>query len=209
VLRTSPKMDELVAEDALPYGERPLWPYTVGALSAIRVPARCLRRLRWCRRSWGCDWKWLAPSARPSWSMNCSIPPAAIRPFPRATGSSAVSALLSRARLGLVVLQPEPNYVGAVATKMYEYLAVGIPTVASDFLSQSIPDGVGVIPVDPLDPSAIAEAVEWLLRNPAEAEAIGERGRALVRSSRSWESQVPNLLELYASLVTTSSVTRD
>jgi glycosyltransferase involved in cell wall biosynthesis len=113
---------------------------------------------------------------------------------------SGIAALLGRARIGLLVLHPLPSYLEAYPLKLFEYLAAGLPVVASDFplwrelVGQS---GCGLL-VDPLDPTAIAAAIAWLLEHPAEAEEIGERGRALARERYNWETQAPKLLDLYA-----------
>ena len=108
--------------------------------------------------------------------------------------------LLSSARVGLMVYHPASDeYIYAQPTKLFEYMAAGIPVVASDFPSWRTfvdVEGCGIL-VDPLDPKKIAEAVEWLLVHPVEAERMGQRGRQAVLREYNWESQADKLLRLY------------
>lgn len=113
-----------------------------------------------------------------------------------------VGRLLGSAKVGLVLLHPERNYLVAYATKMFEYMAAGIPVIASDFplwrriVTQA---GCGLL-VDPLDPHQIKEAITYLLEHSEEAEAMGERGRQAIRDSFNWETEASKLIELYDSL---------
>jgi glycosyltransferase involved in cell wall biosynthesis len=110
-----------------------------------------------------------------------------------------VQELLADARAGLVVLHPEPNYVDAQPTKLFEYMAASLPIVASDFprwraiVGES---GCGYV-VDPCDVGAIADAIDCILREPVEEEAMGARGRAHVELSFSWATELSKLLMLY------------
>ena len=116
---------------------------------------------------------------------------------------SGVLEALRRARVGLVVLHPPPNYLVSLPIKLFEYQAAGLPVVASDFpLWRRLVEesGCGLL-VDPLDPEAIAEAVAYLLDHPDEAAAMGERGRAAVEARYNWEAEAGNLQALYARLV--------
>jgi glycosyltransferase involved in cell wall biosynthesis len=109
---------------------------------------------------------------------------------------------LARARVGLVLLYPLPNHVEAMPNKLWEYMAAGLPVVASDFphwraLFERI--GCGLL-VDPMDPRSIAGAVEYLLTHPDEAEAMGRRGREAVEREFNWQGQGERLLALYDDL---------
>lgn len=115
-----------------------------------------------------------------------------------------VAALLGNVRAGLVLLHPEPNYVEAYPNKMFEYMAAGLPVIASDFpLWREIvapPVNAGLL-VDPLDPRAIAQAMEWMLEHPEEAEAMGRRGRRAVEQRFNWQAEEEKLVKLYQRLL--------
>ena len=117
-------------------------------------------------------------------------------------GRKEVAALLSEVRAGLVVLHPLPNYVDAQPIKMFEYMAAGLPVIASDFpLWRQIVDGAGCgLLVDPLRLESIAEAMEWILDHPDEAEEMGRRGRVAIEQKYNWECESRKLLELYGEL---------
>jgi hypothetical protein len=85
---------------------------------------------------------------------------------------------------------------------MFEYMAAGIPVIASDFpLWRSIVMGAGCgLLVNPRDPSSIAKAISYLLTHDAEAEAMGKRGRAAVKLQYNWNTEERKLLNFYASL---------
>ncbi len=114
-----------------------------------------------------------------------------------------VADLLSKARIGLVLLHPTLNYMDAFPIKMFEYMAAGIPVVASNFpLWRKIVSEIGCgLVVDPLNPQAIADAVQWLLAHPVEAELMGKRGQDAVIKKYNWHTEAQNLLDVYQSLV--------
>ena len=68
---------------------------------------------------------------------------------------------IDRARVGIVLNHPTVNYVDAYSTKMFEYMARGVPVVCSNFpLWEDIVVGADCgIAVDPRSPRAIAEAI--------------------------------------------------
>ena len=111
----------------------------------------------------------------------------------------AVAELLGSAAVGLAVFQPLDNYTRAYPTKLFEYMAAGIPVVASDFpmYRDVIVDNDAGILVDPTDASAVARAIEELLDDPARAAEMGERGRQAVIAQYNWQSESTKLVAFY------------
>lgn len=80
--------------------------------------------------------------------------------------------------------------------KVYEYLAAGLPVVAS---------GVGQLPellsdlgtlVPPSDPAALAAALDKLATDPKLRAELGARGRKQAESRHSWSGVVDRILDL-------------
>jgi len=110
-----------------------------------------------------------------------------------------VSKVLRQSMAGLVTFLPKPNHINAQPNKMFEYMSAGIPVIASDFpLWREIIDGnnCGLL-VDPLDPAAIAKAIDYLVENPGDAQRMGENGRKAVEVRYNWESEEKKLLRFY------------
>jgi glycosyltransferase involved in cell wall biosynthesis len=110
---------------------------------------------------------------------------------------------LANADVGLVCLHPEPRFMVAWPVKLFEYMAAGLPVVASNFpLWKEIVEGNRCgITVDPLDPKAIAQAIEYLLTHPEEARQMGENGRRAVEEKYNWEREKEKFLKLYEELL--------
>jgi glycosyltransferase involved in cell wall biosynthesis len=104
---------------------------------------------------------------------------------------------------GLVTFHPAPNHVNAQPNKMFEYMAAGIAVIASDFPAWReviVGSGTGLC-VDPLDPAAIATAINALAADPATAETMGQAGRQLVETTHNWANEETKLLALYDELL--------
>ena len=114
-----------------------------------------------------------------------------------------INELLSRARIGLVLYHPTPNHVRAGPHKLFECMAAGMPVIASDFPSwQRVIQGneCGFV-VNPLDPRAIANSIEFILTHPAEADQMGRNARLAAEKYYNWDFEARKLLDLYSRLV--------
>lgn len=110
-----------------------------------------------------------------------------------------IKILLAHSRAGLVTLQPVKNYIDALPVKMFEYMAAGIPVIASDFpLWREIVLGnqCGIC-INPKDPKDIGEAIQYLIDHPDEAEKLGKNGRLAVEKKYNWSSEELKLITLY------------
>jgi len=103
---------------------------------------------------------------------------------------------------GLVLFHPEKNWIVSGPLKLFEYMSAGLPVLVSNFpLWKQVVEGnrCGIC-VDPLDVNAISAALRWFCDNPAEARAMGERGRAAIRNKFNWEREVEALEAFYAKM---------
>ena len=114
-----------------------------------------------------------------------------------------VAELLGKTRAGLVLFHPARNHTDAQPNKIFEYMAAGIPLIGSNFpLWKEIieQEQVGLC-VDPTDAHAVAKAMQKILDDPTEADAMGQRGRQAVETKFSWDAESQKLLDLYARLL--------
>jgi glycosyltransferase involved in cell wall biosynthesis len=113
-----------------------------------------------------------------------------------------IAQLLANALAGMVVLHPMPTFRHSLPIKLFEYMAAGLPVIASDFpLWRKIIDEArcGLL-VNPLDTKKIAEAMQWILDHPDEARSMGQRGRDIVQQKFNWENEASELLNFYERL---------
>jgi glycosyltransferase involved in cell wall biosynthesis len=132
--------------------------------------------------------------ALPGWSRVDDLGP---------VGRAEMAEVFTRAAAGVVVFAPLANHVRAQPTKLFEYMAAGLPVIASDFpLWRDIVEGSGCgICVDPLDPDALAGAIRWIVAHPREARKLGENGRRAVARTYNWEHEGRKLTALYQRLL--------
>lgn len=100
---------------------------------------------------------------------------------------------------GLVTLHPLINYLDALPVKMFEYMAAGLPVIASDFplWRQIVETNRCGMCVDPLDPEAIARAVDYLISHPDEAALMGQNGKTAVEQKFNWLIEEKKLVDWY------------
>lgn len=104
---------------------------------------------------------------------------------------------------GLALFPPSEHYRKKELTKFFEYMAVGLPMIVSDFTPwrRFVEEhGVG-ISVDATDVGAVMNAIRWLQAHPAEGKAMGERGQQLIREELNWQLEGRKLIEFYGDLL--------
>jgi len=113
---------------------------------------------------------------------------------------SGIKATLHESMMGLVTLHPTINYLDALPVKMFEYMAAGLPVIASDFplWSGIVESNECGLCVDPLDPKAISDAIDYMISHPREAEQMGRNGRSAVFQKYNWSSEEKKLLDFYS-----------
>ncbi|MDR6225551.1 glycosyltransferase family 4 protein [Desmospora profundinema] len=116
-----------------------------------------------------------------------------------------VQSWLLSGSVGLVCLHPVENYRESLPIKLFEYMAAGLPVVATDFpLWRGILEDSGAgVTVDPLDPVAMARQVAALLQDPDRRRYMGEQGRKAFSDVYNWCAEEKKLVRLYQELTET------
>jgi len=96
-----------------------------------------------------------------------------------------------------------PSKAEGLPNAVLEYLAAGLPTVASRVggNAEIVQDGKTGLLVPPDHPSALAEALLRLLRDPGFAVNLGSHGRDYVTSEFSFRRMIENTDQLYTELL--------
>lgn len=106
---------------------------------------------------------------------------------------------ISRCSLGAALLYPSPNFIDSYPTKLFEYMALGIPVMVSDFpINRKIivESGCGML-VNPEDGEAVKEIIRFFYENRIESQLMGEKGKKYVSDHFNWDAEFLKLLELY------------
>ena len=113
-----------------------------------------------------------------------------------------VHQVMAQSMAGLVTLHPQENYLDALPVKMFEYMAAGIPVIASDFplWRKIIGDSACGLCVDPMNPAAIAGAIDYLITHPEHARKMGMNGRHAAMETYNWRTESRKMLDFYDNL---------
>jgi glycosyltransferase involved in cell wall biosynthesis len=111
-------------------------------------------------------------------------------------------AISRNAAVGMCIIQPMKNSVGSYPTKMFEYMAIGLPQVTSDFpLYRSVVEenDVGIC-VNPSNPSEIAAAILSVLQHLEQAENMQQNGLQAAHKYP-WSGEMEKVYSLYSRLL--------
>lgn len=113
---------------------------------------------------------------------------------------------LARADLGIECFKSAPNSVFSLPTKVFEYMATGLPVLCSDLpgLKSVVETSQCGICVDETDPGKIAEQIKFFINNPELRKQMGKNGKRMVLEKYNWEKESEKLLQLYSNLFETS-----
>jgi glycosyltransferase involved in cell wall biosynthesis len=103
----------------------------------------------------------------------------------------------------LLLFLPLEGSTNIYPIKLFEYMAAGIPVVASNFpLWKKIIEkhNCGIC-VDPNDIEAISQAIQNLINHPDDAVQMGANGRQAVEENYTWPSEEKKLILLYKQII--------
>lgn len=113
--------------------------------------------------------------------------------------------LLNECGIGTCTLLDVGQYshIDVLPTKIYEYMLASKPIVMSKFpylVEFNNKYNIGIC-VDPANPKAIADALEYLITHPTQSKEMGENGHKAIISKFNWKIQEVKLLNLYKELL--------
>lgn len=112
--------------------------------------------------------------------------------------------LVAQCMIGVALLLPEPNFTSSLPTKMFEYMALGLPVVVSAFpLWEEIvhTHHVGAS-IDPTDTEGVADLVLHWLTNPDYYRELSDNARRAARRY-SWETESTTLHKFVSEILAT------
>ena len=114
-----------------------------------------------------------------------------------------VKEIFSKSVAGVVTFLPLPNHIEAQPNKMFEYMSAELPLIGSNFpLWKDIIEGNNCgLCVDPIQPRAIADAINTLIDNTDLAQQMGQAGKKAVLSQYNWNIEQKKLLQVYEELI--------
>lgn len=187
-------------DDGQPYLERPMQVLYAGGITAVRGIREMVQAMALLPQERQARFLLLGDFLNPALlSEVADLPGWSQTRYLGWQSREAMREWLDEVRVGLVLYHPDASHVEAYPNKMFEYMAAGLPVVASDFplWRQILDETGGGLAADPLDPASIASAIDYLLTHPEEAQEMGRRGHAAVHSRFNWEAEADKLIALY------------
>ena len=118
--------------------------------------------------------------------------------------SESIGQRLQQVKLGLIPFEKNPKFEKMfIPTKLLEYMASGMPIIASDFPSNRRfveKYSLGKL-VPPGDVDAFVDAILNQLDNPEDSIQISHRGVEIVRKNYQWENEAKKLIHFYQKLL--------
>ena len=110
---------------------------------------------------------------------------------------------LSKCSVGWIPWQDYPKNQKNIPTKLFEYMAYGLPVVSSDLRSTRpyVINGENGICVPPNDISSHAEAILHLMESPQKAMKMGLCGQKMVYDKWNWDNEENKLWSLYSQII--------
>jgi glycosyltransferase involved in cell wall biosynthesis len=117
---------------------------------------------------------------------------------------SDIPVLLQECKVGLVGLLDLPKFHRNIATKMFEYMASGIPVVSSDLPPERrfIMDGQTGLFFQPGNSIAMADVIHGILNDPGRGQQMSKNARDhMIRENYFAEGEIEQLAGFYSRLL--------
>jgi len=104
--------------------------------------------------------------------------------------------------IGMCIIHPMSNSIESYPTKLFEYMAVGLPMIASHFpLYKTVVEGNECgYTADPKNPAEILEQI-IAITNSEKRKEMAENGQNAVENKYNWQNEESNLMKLYTHIL--------
>ena len=104
---------------------------------------------------------------------------------------------------GIALLKPVADYPESYTTKLFEYMALCLPVITSDFplYKKVVEHSECGFCISPYDAGELFEKIVWLTENRDEGRKMGINGRNAVEKYYNWAQEEIKLLSFYTHLL--------
>lgn len=116
-----------------------------------------------------------------------------------------IANVLKTSGIGASTLRDVGQYfeIDTLPTKVYEYMALGLPVLISDtgYAKKLLSKDKFGVSTNPEDPEDMARNIKELISNPTASENMGKVGKQLVKTRFNWQEEEKKLIKLYNELL--------
>ena len=111
--------------------------------------------------------------------------------------------LARNADVGMITLHPTPNHLSTSPVKLFEYMALGLPVIASDFPKwhEYLDEADCAFFVDPKNPESIGKKMIKLCTDATLRKEMGARAKKMVNERYNWASIEQNIIDMYTKIL--------
>jgi glycosyltransferase involved in cell wall biosynthesis len=111
--------------------------------------------------------------------------------------------IVSENDLGLAILDDEKNFINSFPTKIFEYMALRMPVITSNFplYNSVIIESECGTTINPDSVESLKNSIEMYYFDRSMISAQGKNGYECVNSKYSWNAEFSKLLSLYKSII--------
>ncbi len=112
-------------------------------------------------------------------------------------------ALAKNMNIGLCIIWPMSNSKESYPTKLFEYMAIGLPIITSDFplYKSVVEENKTGFCVNPFSATEIANAILNIHRDAEKSKQMAEKCKTIVENKYNWNSEISTLLNVYSQLL--------
>ena len=99
---------------------------------------------------------------------------------------------------GLALLKPVGDYPDSYPSKIFDYMALGLPVITSDFeIYKNVVEASECgFCISAFDAETLGNKMTWLIENPSKQQRMGVNGRAAIIEKYNWENEAEKLIKL-------------